>query len=589
MLPNCTCPACSHWFSYSGGASPQIYNRKLDDGPIPSQKPDDLPPQRPDLSAPLLDIHHSVPELLAPGYLFVAAWKTDEVDVGPYIYDTQGHLIWSGAGTVNGALVMNLHVCLFDSKPHLCFFEGRPQEKWGRGRGVVMDSRYKEVTRIENDEISLDMHELHLINEGTSALVTAYTVDVYDGASLNLGRGFSWLLNGHFLEIDAASGEVIFDWNALEHIAPSTSTKWPYAPAGRTRLYPYDFFHLNSVAKSQDGDYIISARHMNAVYKISHDDGHVVWQLGGLSSNFSSDFSLCEQHHVRIQAESHRKTVLSIFNNGCFTDANITASGMLVEIDHTAMTASLLKEFKPKNKLVVESQGSLEIMPKSGNALVGWGHESMITEHTANGEIIFNATLRGSSQSYRTYKAEWQGHPTGRPNTYSYARTLETSTVIYVSWNGATDVAYWRFHGRNDTGQPFEILGTIPKEGFETNFTSNQYLPITFAEALSQYGQSIRNSSARKTFIPSPELAEYCSDILCPIHSLNLSLHEPQEAEAAANLQALRLDMSQSISFTVILLLLCGLATATFAAAKWCRPAEDRVQGYTLLQADISN
>lgn len=483
-----------------------------------------------------MEIHKRIPELLAPGYLFFAPWNTDDLDVGPYIYDTQGHLIWSGASTIYGELVMNFHQCNFKSKPHICLFEGRSKETWGQGRGVILDSEYQVVATTETGAGAslIDMHEFQLINDGRSALVNSYEIKPFDGIPLNMVRGFSWLLDSRFREIDMRSGEVKFSWSAEDHIDPCTSLEEIVAPIGMTRLTPYDFFHLNSATKSERGDYIISARHMDAIYKISGEDGRILWKLGGPDSDFRVDFDMCRQHHVRIQEESGNKTVLSIFNNGCKANRmNSSASGMLVELDEGGMSARLLQAFNPENELEVDSQGSVEML-KSGNALVGWGKASTITEHTADGTIIFNATLGGGvAQTYRAHKADWHGFPTDQPRVFSYSKTLEASTVIYVSWNGATEVVIWRFYGRNAANDSFELLGSTEKDGFETTFVTTCSYRFVIAEAVSKEGESLRNSSIEQTFIPSQELSEYCTEMLCPMHSLDVTV-ATQRDEAVA-------------------------------------------------------
>ena len=58
--------------------------------------------------------------------------------------------------------------------------------------------------------------------------------------------------------------------------------------------------HMNSVDKNDDGDYMISARYTNAIYKISEKDGSLLWTLGGLNSDFELEkgFNFSRQHDV---------------------------------------------------------------------------------------------------------------------------------------------------------------------------------------------------------------------------------------------------------------------------------------------------
>lgn len=44
--------------------------------------------------------------------------------------------------------------------------------------------------------------------------------------------------------------------------------------------------HLNSVDKFADGDYLISSKALDTIFKVSHIDGSIVWRLGGRKSDF---------------------------------------------------------------------------------------------------------------------------------------------------------------------------------------------------------------------------------------------------------------------------------------------------------------
>lgn len=58
---------------------------------------------------------------------------------------------------------------------------------------------------------------------------------------------------------------------------------------GRTALTAYDYFHINAVDKTSDGNYLISSRHTCTIFKVSSKDGSIIWRLGGKSSDFTLD------------------------------------------------------------------------------------------------------------------------------------------------------------------------------------------------------------------------------------------------------------------------------------------------------------
>ena len=90
-----------------------------------------------------------------------------------------------------------------------------------------------------------------------------------------------WIVDGVFQEVDVETGELLFEWRSLDHIPPSAS----YTMAGTTDTSgnglaedtPWDYFHINSVDKDADGNYLISARDACAIHKINGTDGEIIW------------------------------------------------------------------------------------------------------------------------------------------------------------------------------------------------------------------------------------------------------------------------------------------------------------------------
>lgn len=66
-----------------------------------------------------------------------------------------------------------------------------------------------------------------------------------------------------------------------------------------------------------NGDYILSAKHTDAVYRVSHDDGHIIWRLNGTKLDFqmlgTSRSSL--QHDAQVLSTNNTHTVLTLFDN----------------------------------------------------------------------------------------------------------------------------------------------------------------------------------------------------------------------------------------------------------------------------------
>lgn len=145
------------------------------------------------------------------------------------------------------------------------------------------------------------MHEFRLVNGGKKALITEYTPVPWGLHDFNITNGVGWIEDSIFREVDVASGAVNFEWHSIDYFLPDSHTTIPVAAKGRTHDTPLDYFHINSLDKNADGDYLVSARHMNMILKISGRDGHIIWELStrNLSTFKPLDFEPFGQHHAR--------------------------------------------------------------------------------------------------------------------------------------------------------------------------------------------------------------------------------------------------------------------------------------------------
>ncbi|RAK73668.1 arylsulfotransferase family protein [Aspergillus fijiensis CBS 313.89] len=480
---------------------------------------------RPDLYPPVLTLEHRNPDKLSPGYIFVGPYEA--ANSGPYIYDDEGNLVWSGWGNSGPGNAHGMHVCQYQGKDHLCFFQGVQQNGYCRGHGVIMDSNYRIVRTVVpgGGMASSDMHEFKPINDGKTALLTVYQQRQFDLSLWNVKTGMGWLMESVFQEVDVETNEVLFEWKSLDHVDPSAAYTWPShtdtSGTGLDPRSPWDYFHINSIDKNSEGDYLISSRHTCAIYKISGQDGSVIWQLHGANPSFKNiNFSFSQQHDARFLSENATHTLLSLYNNG-FNGFNRThdySSGMIILIDHRDNTATQLLEYAPPGKTMISSsQGNLQVLP-NGNAFIGWGNNAYISEHDEQGNLLLWGYIdKDRIMNYRAQKFQWEGNPTDVPAMWTYAKSSETyaPTTFYVSWNGATRVKYWRFYGAQNATGPFMLIKQVAKDGFETSYTAGEFYQWTYAEAVDVEGQVLGKSRSLFTFVPSAELQNFCATDAC--------------------------------------------------------------------------
>ncbi|KAH1698899.1 hypothetical protein KXX24_009270 [Aspergillus fumigatus] len=461
---------------------------------------------RSDIQAPVLNIDLKNDRLLTPGYLFLTHYGVDLP--GPYIFDTSGNLVWSGANRSSTDMFHNLHVCPYEGSDHLCYHQGVQTEGYTRGYYTILDDAYQETTTVHsgNGMFPGDLHELRVI-DGKTALISVYQTEPYNLAAYGIGPGNGWVISGAFQEVDIKTGRVLFEWKSLDHV-PLSATLTPLqldgvVGDGRTNGSAWDYFHINSVDKNRDGDYLVSARHTSCIYKVSGATGSIIWQLGGTQSSFQlSGYNFSYQHDARFHEENETTTVLSFFDNASNLHQNTSSasSGKIVSIDHQTNTSTLTRQYHaPGNGLLSLFQGNTQVLPNK-HVLIGWGNHPAISEHTEDGTAIFFATLESpGSQNYRAYKANWTAKPSDPPALRAYSASPNPATTFWVSWNGATDVDHWTIHATSPASDQFMPLEAVPSQGFQTTYTSSRYHPRAFAEAIAADGSSMANSSVVDT------------------------------------------------------------------------------------------
>ena len=421
--------------------------------------------------------------------------------------------------------VHGLHVCTFREMPHLCFFAGNQIGTFARGHGVVMNSGYLVVATAGAVGIGVasDLHEFILTPGGETALITIYRPTQFE-INKDGVLGFVWVMESIFQEVNISSGELLFEWRSLDHVHPSQS----YLPLnssndGISPSEPWDYFHINSVEKNDVGDYLISGRHTHCIYKISGENGSILWQLQGKTSSFlASGFTFAWQHDARWLQDNSSTTVVSLFDNGRSQDVvnASSSSGKIISINHEDATASLIAQFEstfaPTGLISSISQGNLQNLG-NGNVFIGWGAEPFISEHLPNGTAVWSATWEDESPNYRAFKADWNGCPNHTfPAVWSYARTNSSRTAIYVSWNGATTVHSWALYAVGLLDTPATRVATqIEKTGFETLIWLDHYSPWIMVEALDINGKGLKNSSIFQTIVPSSRIEASCGDLHC--------------------------------------------------------------------------
>lgn len=416
---------------------------------------------RPDLQPPVIDVE--VAAATAPGLLFLAPKQAD-AQSGPLIVDDEGEVVWSQP--IEDAAAADFRVQTYQGEPVLTWYEGTSDDGYGSGEFVIADTSYREIARVAaGNGLAGDLHEFQLTEAGT-ALILAYRPGTADLTALG-GPAAGHVLDNIVQEVDVATGQVLFEWNAGDHVPVTDTYRELVTDAAATdderdedgsEAAPLDWFHVNSVG--EDGDaLLVSARNTHAVYAVDRATGEVRWTLGGRSSDYAmgDGTAFAWQHDARRLADG----TISLFDNQAAPPIGEQSRGLVLELDDTAGSATLVRELVHPDGVLAGSQGTTQVLA-DGSVVVGWGSEGRVTEFDPAGEVVFDATW-APADSYRVYRLPWTGRPETVPDVV--ARQVgdgdadSDAVEVYVSWNGATEVAEWRV---------VEAGTTAAKDGFET-------------------------------------------------------------------------------------------------------------------------
>jgi Arylsulfotransferase (ASST) len=442
---------------------------------------------RPDLRPPEIKVNAQSPAA-APGYVFVSPKKEPggraRSQDAPLILDRSGEPVWFHPLSDSQEDAFDFKVQEYKGELVLTWWVGH-HSGYGQGEYVLADRTYQEITRVRaGNGYDGDHHEFLITPEDT-ALLTVYSEEAMDLSSVG-GSVDGKVLDGIVQEVDIGTGEVVFEWHSIDHIGLEESYYWsPHDPD-----WPFDYFHINSVDPNPDGYLTISARRTSAVYKVDRNTGEVAWRLGGTNSDFEMDpgTRIYGQHDARW----HAGNIITIFDNARVT-SNEQSRGKVVEVDEDAMKATLVGQYVRPEKTLSDTQGNVQILP-GGHVFVGWGSEPYFSEFSHDGELLFDASFPPEVESYRAFRFSWKGEPQSTPAVV--AETGEGDEVrIYVSWNGATEVATWRvLAGPGPDG--LIPVASFPRAGFETIATlqvGGPYFAVTAEDAA---GQELATSRA---------------------------------------------------------------------------------------------
>lgn len=438
---------------------------------------------RPDLRPPVIAVTTRTPSAVAE-YVFSAPYSGPG-PAGPMIFDEAGNLVWFDPVPGNKA-ASNLQVQQLNGQPVLTWWQGYiPPQGFGEGEEIIMNSSYRRIGRVRaGNGYKADLHDFHITPQGTAVLTAFSPVDC-NLSALGGPRGGA-VTDSVFQEIDLHTGLVRREWHSLDHVAlgdshssaVSTSTEWPY-----------DYFHVNSVDQLPNGRTLISARNTWALYDLSTRTGQVLTRIGGRGSNvrLSAGAATAYQHDATVLANG----TISVFDNGAVPRVHRQSRALVLAIEPHAKTDTVVAQYEHPKPLSSGSQGNVQTLA-NGDVFIGWGSKPYVSQFSPSGQLLFDAHMHGTYQSYRAYRFAWTGTAPGGPAVAAGGKKGAPVTV-YASWNGDTRTASWRVLAGPSAHQlsPVAVAG---RTGFETAIATPAPEAFVAVQALDPAGNVLGTS-----------------------------------------------------------------------------------------------
>jgi hypothetical protein len=438
----------------------------------------------PALEPPSIEVTASSPQS-APGDIFVAPY-TGPGPPGPMIFDEAGNLVWFHTLPAGSSAATNLQVQQLSGQPVLTWWQGYiPPQGFGQGEEIIDNSAYQQIGRVRaGNGYSADLHDFKITQQGTGLLT------VFDPIDCNLsvvgGPSGAAVSDSVFQEIDLKTGLVRREWHSLDHVPLGDS----YSLATHSsKEWPFDYFHINSIDARADGTTLISARNTWAMYVLSTANGTIQGEIGGQHSSvkMAGSARTAYQHDATTLANGE----ISVFDNGAVPKVHPQSRGLVLALDPATSTASVAAQFEHGPALSSGSQGNIQQLT-NGDMFVGWWSEPYFSEYSAAGQLLFDAHMHGSYESYRAYRFPWTGAPASAP-AIAAAKSSGGRVQVYASWNGDTRTAGWRVLA-GSSAQTLAPVATAARSGFETTVTTPAAAPYVAVQALDASGALLATS-----------------------------------------------------------------------------------------------
>jgi len=273
------------------------------------------------------------------------------------------------------------------------------------GKYYELDTNYVRVDSFYTGNGYLtDIHELRVL-PNRHALLMSYDKQVIDMSQIVQGGNPAAQVTGLIIQEIDANKNVVFQWRSWDHIPITDAT---YEDLLGVEI---DYIHGNAIELDNDGNIMISSRHLDEITKINRTTGSIMWRLGGKQNQFSfpndpGRFSY--QHGIRRLMNGN----IIMYDNGNYHTPSVSRAVEYI-IDEANLVVTKVWEYKNTPVIYGYAMGFAQRL-ENGNTLISWGAVNpTLTEVKPDGSKALEMNLPTGVFSYRVFKYNYGSSVTG--------------------------------------------------------------------------------------------------------------------------------------------------------------------------------
>lgn len=283
--------------------------------------------------------------------------------------------------------------------------------------------------------LNLDFHDIINLRNGNYLVLCTKEIVTDLSKYLDGGLEESIVVHNVLLEVDT-KGNIYWTWSTENNVSVTDATETVVLD----KAY-IDLVHMNSIFECNDGDILVSMRHLDEIAKINKATGNFAWRLGGsrcinnqftfINDNVDGFYGFSHQHAATILANGN----LLLYDNGNLKP-NAYSRAVEYSINQANKTATKVWEYRSNPDIFMAALGSAYRL-SNGNTLINWGKDK-ITEVKPDKSVAMEITYN----SYNVYNAR-----------------KVTSLSIYSSVNINSNGAYNFNSTPSNTGVTLQVTG----------------------------------------------------------------------------------------------------------------------------------